>query len=245
MEEKSYRCGKLWWAKDDKFLFLCWTSCFFNINKIIGLQINSNIIQKTSFVTMLCTRIYKYNTVFVTIKQAKYSWFLQYWCISCFTFICFNYRRGVCCVEVSSMSAHPLVKGLNRSSVSLNIHTWLHSIRYIICSFSQICSPPQFGVKTEIIENFYKQAQDITKRDGDYQTEGVRLGHLCISVQPPCGQQDAGVYQYKCVVDQTPVSGVSFNHVKPAEVPDEPYGCPVESFPRWAVHEIGALPPGP
>ncbi|XP_059353808.1 phosphatidylinositol 3,4,5-trisphosphate 3-phosphatase and dual-specificity protein phosphatase PTEN-like [Carassius carassius] len=81
----------------------------------------------------------------------------------------------------SSMSAHPLVKGVNRSTVGLNIHRRLYSIRYIIHSFSRICRPPQFGVKTAIVENFYQQTQDITKWDGDYQGERLKAYDWVIS----------------------------------------------------------------
>ncbi|MCJ8749540.1 hypothetical protein PDJAM_G00177440, partial [Pangasius djambal] len=47
------------------------------------------------------------------------------------------------------------------------------------------------------------------------------------------------------MVDDSSEFSPSARYIKPAEVPDEAYGGPVQPFSSFSVHEVCLLPPGP
>lgn len=103
----------------------------------------------------------------------------------------------------------------------------------------------EFRVEAAVVEGFEEQAQEVAERQCDEQREGVRLSQNRVPVTPPSGQQDSFVYGDEGMVDDAPASGPTLRYIKPAEVPNQPYGGPVEPLSTSTVHEVSLLSPGP
>lgn len=100
-------------------------------------------------------------------------------------------------------------------------------------------------MEAAVVEGFEEQAQEVGERERDGQSEGVGLCLQRVSVHPPGHQQDHSVCSDEGVVDDAPDSSPTLRYIKPAEVPNEPHGDPVEPLAACAVHELCVLLPRP
>lgn len=151
-------------------------------------------------------------------------------------------------VKISSMAGHPFVEELGGQGAVLDgkVSKGHFCVGQIIGqSWVPHRGPPQLGVEAAVVEGFEDQSQEVGERQSDEQSEGVGLRLDRVPVTPPRRQQDSSVGGDEGVVDDAPASGLTLGYVKPAEVPNEAHGGPVEPLPAGAVHEVCPLTPGP